>query len=106
MSVFSAILLCLFGWQLTSSAVFAHNLAWGALPSNLDPVYPFQLLPTSSTSDDGYKCAKDEGLTPLVRVFVVLVPSSAAKIAPRTVIARANAIPAGGKNGLKRPLVR
>ncbi|GLB10067.1 hypothetical protein AtubIFM57258_006006 [Aspergillus tubingensis] len=61
MSVFSAFLLCLFGWKLTSSAVFAHNLAWGALPSNLDPVYSFQLLPTSSTSDDGYKCAKDKG---------------------------------------------
>ena len=61
MSVISAFLLCLFDWQLTSSAVFAHNLAWGALPSNLDPVYPFQFLSTSFASDDGYTCAKNKG---------------------------------------------
>ncbi|OJJ69171.1 hypothetical protein ASPBRDRAFT_57699 [Aspergillus brasiliensis CBS 101740] len=60
MSVLSAFLLCLFSWQLTSSAVFAHDLAWAALPSNLDPVYPFQFLSTSSASDDGYTCAKNK----------------------------------------------
>ncbi|PWY71578.1 glycoside hydrolase [Aspergillus sclerotioniger CBS 115572] len=52
-SVISIFLLFLFGWQLICSVAFSEN---GALPSNFDPIHPFNLLSTSTGQD--YTCSK------------------------------------------------